>query len=358
MKKFGKSYLRKVSDNIFSAILLITLLSVLFSSCNIKLMEYEQPHYSIEFYQIIISKIPFNDSTAKTYGMDMDSMKLRYITDKGIVMSKAYYSSFIAAKQNSSHFSEAYIVNYTGNNIIKQIIQTNYFPVYYSYSRNQSRYLFTTDEGNYLIVGNPYTMNTIQISDQMRGTEHLAEFSTYCDKIAFVEKDSNYQSVLYIIDTAGNNKEKVISLNGASNEDMLSWYADNMTIAYSDLNSASISNICKVKCDGTGFVNLTNSSLNQRKPSYSGDNIHIAFEEYSSSGIPDIIVIDRDGSQRINITNSPDEYDRLPSWSQTGKYLLFFTSSVNSSVKKLCIYEYQTHKKIYIDSVSTASWIL
>ncbi|MBI5403641.1 MAG: hypothetical protein HY959_09570 [Ignavibacteriae bacterium] len=339
-------------------IFLFGLLSIQFSSCNIKLMEYEQPHYSIEFYDLIISKVPFNDSIGKTYGMDLDSMKLRYITDKGIVMSKAYYSSFIAAKLSIFHFSEAYIVNYSGSGSIKQIIQTNYYPVYYSITRYGGKFLFTTDEGNYLILGNVNTMSTIQISDQMRGTEHLAEFSTYNDKIAFVEKDLNYQSVLYIIDTAGNNKKKVISLNGASNEDMLSWYSDNMTIAYSDLNSSSISNICKVKCDGTGFVNLTNSSLNQRKPSYSGDGINIAFEEYSSSGIPDIIVIDRDGNQRVNITNSPDEYDRRPSWSQTGKYLLFFTSSINSTVSKLCIYEFQTHNKVYIDSVTTASWVL
>lgn len=353
----GKSYFRKISVLRILLFLLFVAISVQLTSCNIKLMEYEQPHfYQMEYYDIIISRIPFNDSIGVTYGMDLDTMKLRYITDKGIVMSKTYYNTFIAARLSTFHFSEAYIMDFNGN-VLKQIPQANYYPVHYSYSRNHRKYLFTTDEGNYLIVGDVFNTNTVQISDMIRGTEYLAEFSAYSDKIAFVEKDFNFQSALYVTDTAGNNRVKVISLISPGSDDMLSWSPDNKSIVYSDLNLSSIANICRVNCDGSGFVNLTNSTLNQRKPSFSQNGMRIAFEEYSVSGIPDIIVIDRDGNQRVNITNSADEHDRRPSWSQSGRYLLYFTSSVNSSVRKLCIYEYDTHKKIYIDSVSTASWL-
>jgi hypothetical protein len=305
---------------------------------------------------IIVTKFKLNDTIMRIYGIKLSDMKLRYITNIGFCFSKCYVGKIILANFSQYCLSPAYIFNLkTGSYSLIPV--SNYYPYYYALSPDASKVLFTTDAGNYLIVLNVDGTGMREISQDIRGTETLAEFSRDGSKIAFIEKNQNYKSVIYTIDTSGNNKNVVLDIEEPDNSDRLSWSPDNKTIVFSNKNSSFKYNICKVNINGTGYTNLTNSNNHQLRPEFSPDGLYIVFEDLGSTGIKDIIVMNPDGSNQVNITNTASVNEFFSSWSPDGKKILYSKSLEYGGLNNCYIYDINTKSTIVIDSVLNALWV-
>lgn len=305
---------------------------------------------------IIVTKYKLNDTIMRIYGIKLSDMKLRYITNIGFCYSKCYEGRIILANFNQYCLYPAYIFNLKSGSY-SLIPIGNYYPFYYDISPDASKILFTTDAGNYLVVVNADGTGMREFSQDIRGTETLVSFSRDGNKIAFIEKNQNYKSVIYTIDTSGNNKNVVLDIEEPNNSDCLSWSLDNRTIVFSNKNSSFKYNICKVNIDGTGYTNLTNSNNHQLRPEFSPDGLHIAFEDLGLTGIKDIIIMNPDGSNQVNITNTVSVHENRPCWSPDGKKILYYKSLEYGGLNNCYIYDINTKSTVVIDTVLNAVWV-
>lgn len=304
---------------------------------------------------IIITKIKLNDTILKIYGLRLSDMKLRYITNIGFCYSKCYSDKFIITNFNQYCLSPAYLFNLkTGGYSLIPI--GNYYSYNYDISPDADKVLFTTDEGNYLVVVNADGTGMREFSQDIRGTETLVRFSRDGSKIAFIEKNINYKSVIYTIDTSGNNKSAVLNIEEPNNDGCLSWSPDNKIIVFGNKNSSFVYNICKVNIDGSGYINLTNSNNQQYRPEISPDGLHIVFEEIDNASY-EIKIMDIDGSNMINITNTPTSNEHMPSWSPDGKKVMYCQSIDYGGLNNCCIYDLNTKGTIVVDTVLNAFWV-
>jgi TolB protein len=223
-------------------------------------------------------------------------------------------------------------------------------------SPDAKKVAYTTDPDNLLVIFNADGTNRRIFSTDIRGTETLVEFSPDGKKIAFVEKNSSYQSAIYTIDTSGENKFKIVDISEPNSGDRLAWSPDSKSIAFAHKTTSSRNNIWKVNSDGSGLVNLTNYEYGESNPVFSLDGQHIAFVRYGSSGISDIMYMNSDGSEKVKLTNTPTEYEYNPAWSPDGKHLSYTKSYDFSQLKRMHIFDITSQNYIYIDTIFNAYW--
>lgn len=337
----------------FESIILILLISL--SSCKDNSVNSNQGVITASD-DIIITKSSVNDSANKIYGLNLSSMKLRYLTNIGLNLTKCYSGKILLGKIGGAfYYSSAYVFDILSG-AYTTIPRGNYYPCYFSLSPDAKKILFTCDVENLLVIANADGTGIRELSKDIRGTEYLAEFSRDGRQIAFVEKNQSYQSAIYVIDTSGNNKTFVINIESPSSGDTFDWSPDNKTIVFSNKNSSAKENICKVNTDGTGYINLTNSNFNQVRPEFSPDGQYIAFEELGSSGITDIMYMKADGSGIVNISNTASEHESQPSWSPDGKKILYCKPLLYGGINNYYVYDINTQSSVKIDSVFNANW--
>lgn len=335
---------------------IIFVLFILFTSCKDDPVTSSNPAGINSYDDIIITKVSSNDTILNVYGLNLTSMKYRFMTNIGLGLSKCYSNKILLGKIGGAfYYSNAYVFDILSG-AYTTIPRGNYYPFYYSISPDARKILFTTDADNYLVLSNPDGTWMKELSKDIRGTENLAEFSKDSKWIAFVEKDQNYQSAIYIIDTSGSTKMKVIDINEPLSGDTFDWSPDNKTIVFSNKNSSSKENICKVNTDGTGYVNLTNSNFHQRYPQFSPDGQYIAFTELASSGITDVIYMRMDGTAIINITNTPNQHESSPTWSPDSKKILYRKAPSMGGYGNFYVYDIATTNSVVIDSVFNVDW--
>jgi dipeptidyl aminopeptidase/acylaminoacyl peptidase len=329
----------------------IYLLLVLLSSCSND-NPVSNPPITTGKDDIILTKNP-HDSTVNVYGLNLSTMKQRYITNLGIGISNVFNNKVLLAMFGYYYFKDINLFD-INTNVYNTIPIYSDYPFYLSLSPDASKVLYTTDEGNMLVVINSNGTNRRIFSTDIRGTETLAEFSPDGKQIAFVEKNSSYQSAIYIIDTSGNNKFKVMNISEPISGDRLGWSPDCKTIAFANKTIAVRNNIWKVNIDGSDSVNLTNYEYYESNPAFSPDGHYIAFVRYGSSGYTDIMYMKSDGSNIINLTNTPNEHEHMPSWSPDGKKIMYYKGL--GGFNRFYIYDIASQNIVQIDTVFNAFW--
>jgi len=301
------------------------------------------------FDDIILTKNP-HDSALFIYGLNLNSMQQRYITDMGIVGSNVYNNKFLLAKIGYFSYAEMYLYDLR-TNVYNLIPRGNDYPVYASLSPDASKILYTTDASNMLVVLNSDGTNRRVFSTVMNGRETLAEFSFDGKQIAYAERNPN---AIYTIDTSGNNRFKVVEISQPISGDRLAWSPDSKTIAFAHKTTSIRDNIWKVNTDGNGMVNLTNYEYGESNPAFSPDGQYIAFVRYGSSGISDIMYMRTDGSNKINLTNTADVHEHEPSWSPDSKKIMYYKGL--GGINRFYIYDIATQNVVQTDTIFTAYW--
>jgi len=331
--------------------LAIVLLFVTLASCN-KNNPVSNTPVENGFDDIIFTKNP-HDSSVIIYGLNLSTMKHRYITDMGLVFSNVYNNKVLLAKIGYYYFRDIYLYDIK-TNVYNAIPNGSDYPFNLVLSPDAKKVLYTTDEGNLLVALNSDGTNRRVFSTDMRGTESLVEFSLDGKQIAYVEKNSSYQSAIYIIDTSGSNKFKVVDISEPNSGDRLAWSPDGKTIAFAHKTTSIRNNIWKVNTDGNGLVNLTNYEYGESNPTFSPDGQYIAFVRYGSSGTADIMYMKSDGSNKINLTNTAEDYEWASSWSPDGKKIMYFMGMGGNN--RFYLYDITTQNKVQIDTVFNAYW--
>lgn len=298
---------------------------------------------------IILTKNP-HDSTTFIYGYELSSNNLRFITDLGLGISNVYYNKTILMKFGYYTLSDIYVFDIKSKTY-SLIPRGSDYVMYAILSPDAKKVAYTTDNDNMLVVFNADGTNRRVFSTVMSGRETLVEFSPDGKQIAFVERSP---TAIYTIDTSGNNKFKVMEISEQNSGEKLSWSPDCKTITFSHRTTSIRNNIWKVNIDGSGLVNLTNYEYGESNPAFSPDGQYIAFMRYGSSGIPDIMYMKTDGSNKINLTNTPNEHERMPSWSPDGKKIMYFTGT--GGYNRFIIYDITSQATVQIDTVLTAYW--
>lgn len=326
----------------------IILLFITLASCNNNNPVNNTP-VTNSFDDIILTKNP-HDSALYVYGLNLGTMKQRYITDKGFAISNVYNNKVLLANMGYFYLRDIYLYDIK-TNLYNSIPIGSDYPVYISLSPDASKLLYTTDAGDMLVVLNSDGTNRRVFSTVMSGRETLAEFSPDGKKIAFVERNP---SAIYTIDTSGNNKFKVTDISEQNSGAKLAWSPDGKTITFVRMNTSNFDNIWKINVDGSGLVNLTNYVYHESNPIFSPDGQYIAYMQYGYSGIPDVVYMKSDGSNKINLNNTPTEYETFPSWSPDGKKIMYHTGSGGSY--RFLLYDLATQTTVQADTAFTAYW--
>jgi Tol biopolymer transport system component len=342
----------RITQNVITYIILILIIVFSFSCKENAVNNSGIPYTNDD--DIILTKGRISDTILRVYGLRLSDMRLRYIASVGICYSNCYMGKIIAINFSQYCFRPNYLLNVmTGG--YSEIPIGNYYPVHFSFSPDANKILFTTDGGNYLVVANADGTGMKELSQDMRGTETLAEFSRDGSMIAFMEKNINYKTILCTIDTSGNNKNVILDIEEPNSGDNLSWSPDNKSVVFANRTSAYKYNIFFINIDGTGYKNLTNSDWHQFRPEFSPDGLHVAYEELNASDY-DIMMVNSDGSDIKNITNTPSENEHFPSWSPDGKKLMY-QKTIDRGFIRYYIYDLSTHNSVYVDSIVSARWV-
>lgn len=333
-------------------IFISVLLAVLFSSCSENTPVSSSP--PAEFKDnIIVTKLPSKDSTTLIY--DLNSAKLRYITNLGIEISNVYNNKILVVKFGNYILNEINVFDIKTKTYI-QIPRGIDYPTWAILSPDANKVAYTTDAENMLVVFNSDGTNRRVFSNDIRGTEYLFEFSPNGKHIAFVEKNSSYQSSIYVIDTSGNNKTKVVDISEPNSDDTFCWASDSKAIYFANRNSLNKFNICKVYSDGSGYINLTNYDQNQKYPKCSPDGRFIQYVEYLASGYSDLVYMNADGTGKVNLTNTSNAHESNGNWSPDSKKISYTKQYGYGTSKRINIYDIATQNYTYIDSIFYYNW--
>ncbi len=93
--------------------------------------------------------------------------------------------------------------------------------------------------------------------------------------------------------------------------------------------------IWKVKSDGTGLAQLT-TGHDDRQPQWSPAGDRILFQRAIGTGW-DVITIDPNGGSPVDVTSNPPASNTDPSWSPTGKYIVYSAGGPGIAIANLWI---------------------
>ena len=92
----------------------------------------------------------------------------------------------------------------------------------------------------------------------------------------------------------------------------------------------------KVRTDGAGLVRVT-TGADDRQPEWSPNGDKIVFQRQVSPGNWDVFTVDPQGESLFNVTNNPTQGNTDPSWSPSGKFIVYSAGGGNINIANLFV---------------------
>lgn len=286
-------------------------------------------------FDIYVTKFNGALLRVETYVVKSDGTNLSLLNDSLGVTSHSFNNklTFAGIDTTGYYLNPLYTANSDGTNIVK-ISFGSYYPVYFILSPAGDKVLYTTDEGNFLVLANVDGTGMIQISDGIRGTEQVPKFSPDGKLIAFFEAPQNLETGLYIVNTDGTGKKMLMDSIYYSANYTLDWSPDGTKIMFQyNKNNLNSPRVCSIDTSGLNLVELA-EGIN---PSYSLNGTKICFKKNVNQGIFDLFVVNADGSSVINITNTLNLNEAGGYWSFNSEQILY--SELSGGSQSLRIYD-------------------
>ena len=160
---------------------------------------------------------------------------------------------------------------------------------------------------------------------------------------------SEYQDAIYIMDTEGNNKQKVIDVAGCSNVQFIP-NSDKLLYMINRTDGSNMGSLYTVNTDGSEITQISGElKIRRDLPSISDDGLKIVFwvlDDSRDSAIYDLYLTDPLGIEITNLTQTEDESEKDASFInyQDQEYLLFVTYFNENDLN------YSTISKMNIDT--------
>lgn len=330
--------------------LVIFFILLFLSSCSDDTINNNGTSNPVADFDLYYTKFITSRRKVECYTIKSDGSNRRLLNDSIGVTSHSFYNrvSLAGIDTNGYFLTPLYTANSDGTNL-KKIPSDGYYPAYFILSPKGDKVLYTTDEGNYLIVVNADGTGLVQVSDGIRGTEQIPKFSPDGKQIAFFEAPSSLQTGLYISNTTGTYKKLLKDSIFYSNGFTLDWSPDGSKIVYQNRKgNGNEAKICIIDTSGAYYVVL-NAGYN---PDWSPNGDKICFLNYINSGPLDIFIMDNDGNNIINLTNTSSFNEYEPVWASDNHRIMYSNSS-----GKVSIFDTdQMSSHIVIDSVYWPYW--